>query len=133
MTDTLAHLPWTQIGLVGGAFIVIYAWLQAFHRTGRATGTITKIVSRPGAEGHHTDVPLITFNAGGRRYSFIPSLVVRGDAKRTRVGRKVTVAYNPANPEDAEVATPARLYLPPVVASVIYGAFLCYVLIFARR
>ena len=128
MTDALAHIPWVQVGVAGGALIVAYAWLRAFHRTGRATGTVTKIVTRPGTEGDSTDVPLVTFTVGGRRYSFMPSLVLPGEAKPTSIGRKVAVAYNPENPEDAEVAAPYRRYLSPVVVSVIYGAFLYYVL-----
>jgi hypothetical protein len=124
VTEVLANIPWTQVGIVGGALVVVYAWLQAFHRTGRATGTVTKIVTRPGPEGDPTDVPLITFTVGGRRYSFLPSLVMPGEAKPKSIGRKVAVAYNPANPEDAEVAVPYRLYLPPIVVTVISVAFL---------
>lgn len=115
-----------QIGLAFGALIVIWAWLQATARTGRATGEVTRITTRPGPEGAETRVPVITFVVDGERHSFEPSLVWLGEARTGRIGTKVPVAFNPHDPKDAEIAVAWRLYLPPVVATVLYGAFVLW-------
>jgi len=120
------NLPWTQIGLGFGALIVAYAWLQFFQRSARAIGTITKIVTRHSGSSGYTKVPEINFIAGGTRHTFQPSLVLLGDANEKRIGTAVPVAYNPANPQDAEIATPVRRYLKPIIPTIIYLAFLYF-------
>lgn len=120
------NIPWGQLISGLGALIVAYAWLQFFHRSARAIGTITKIVTRHSEASGYTKVPEITFTAGDTKYTFQPSLVTFKDADKKRIGTAVPVAYNPANPQDAEIATPFRLYLTPIVPTVIYLAFLYF-------
>ncbi|MGE0884107.1 MAG: DUF3592 domain-containing protein [Blastocatellales bacterium] len=121
-------LPWVKIGIGFGALIVVYAWLQAFHRKGRAIGTITEITTRPGADNTTSEVPVITFRVGETSYSFQPSLVLYGETRRNRIGLAVPVAYNRDNPKDAEIATPVRRFLSPVIVTVLYGIFIYLVI-----
>ena len=116
-------IQWVQIAAGVGALIVIYAWLSVFQRTGRAGGTVTKIVTRV-IRRQLSPVPVITFTVEEKKYSFQPSLVVIGEATQKRIGAKVAVAYNPSNPNEAEIATWYRLYLPPVVVTALYAGFL---------
>jgi hypothetical protein len=118
------NIPWGQLISAFGALIVAYAWLQFFQRSARAIGTITKIVTRHSGSSGYTKVPEINFIAGGAKHTFQPSLVILGDADEKRIGTAVPVAYNPANPQDAEIATPVRRYLKPIIPTIIYLAFL---------
>jgi len=122
-------IPWLKIGIAFGALIVVYAWLQAFHRKGRAIGTITGITTRPGTDNTISEVPVITFRVGKKSYSFQPGLVLYGETRRNRVGMAVPVAYNRDNPKDAEIATPVRRFLAPVIVTVLYAVFLYLVFV----
>ena len=42
---------------------------------------------------------------------------------RKSIGRKVNVAYNPSDPNDAEVASAVRLYLGPLIVTALYAAY----------
>lgn len=53
-------------------------------------------------------------------------LITSFDAGRLEVGAKVSVAYDPDDPESADCAEPWRLYAGPVIATVLYGAVLYY-------
>lgn len=121
-------ISWLDAFLGFGLLIVIAAWLQTFQRTGRAEGTIVRIVSRPGPEGDETSVPEIAFRVDDAEYRFQPTLVLPGESGKRARGRKVSVAYNPDDPSDADVANYYRLFLPPVVATVCYAAFVIYLL-----
>ena len=111
-------LTW-QIALVAlGALIVVYAWLQAIERRGRAIGKIIKIES-----DDETSAPVISFSVDGLRYEFRPTLVLRSEGKKSAIGKEVRVAYNPRNPHDAEIATPMRRYLPAIIATIAYASF----------
>lgn len=117
-------IPWLKIFLAIGGLAVGYAWLQLLHRTSRAIGTITGITTRSGTDGTISKVPVITYRVGKKSYTFTPSLVLYGEARESRIGTAVPVAYNPSNPEDAEIATAFRRYFPPVFVTVIYSFFL---------
>ncbi len=117
-------IPWLKIFLAIGGLAVGYAWLQLLHRTSRAIGTITGIGTRSGVEGTVYKVPVITYHVGKKSYTFSPSLVLYGEARESRIGSAVPVAYNPSNPEDAEIATPFRRYFSPVFVTLLYCFFL---------
>ena len=107
-----------------GALLVVYVWLQAFDRKGRAIGTVTKIekASEPG----ELDSPVVTFRVEGRNYSFSPGMVLWFEAKKKRIGMQVRVAYNPNDPSDAEIASAFRSYFGAIVVTLVYGGFIYF-------
>jgi hypothetical protein len=116
-------ITWSEVVAVVGGAITVGAWLQTLARTGRAVGTIIKIETRSGPDGDATSVPLIEFRVKGTKYSFQPGLVLPGESKKKSIGRKVNVAYNPSDPNDAEVASAVRLYLGPLIVTALYAAY----------
>jgi hypothetical protein len=121
-------IPIKEIVLIVGLMLVIYTWLQTFQRKGRATGTITKIAYTFGrvSGGRRSRQPEIAFKVDGQEYTFFPSIVTFLDRQEKKVGSQVPVAYNPANPKDAEIAVPWRLYASPVILTALYGVFLWF-------
>jgi hypothetical protein len=95
------------------------AWLKVLGRRGRAKGVISGF---EWMDGNDTDVkvPRIQFEVNGNKYSFLPSTYVRGDYDPRRIGTNVEVAYNPSNPGDADLASGARTYGPPIVLTASY-------------
>ena len=107
--------------VIFGFILVVYTWAQTRQRRGRAPGVISEIrydSSRAGVrKSHH---PVITFTVDGREYTFTPSITTILDTRQSNVGAPVTVAFNPANPKEAELATPWRLYTPPALLTVLF-------------
>ena len=48
------------------------------------------------------------------------------DLGRLEVGAKVAIAYDPDDPQSADLAEPWRLYSGPVVATLLYAAVVYY-------
>jgi hypothetical protein len=119
-------MPLREIILIVGLMLVVYTWVRVFQRNGRATGTITKIAYTFGRlrTGRRSHQPEITFKVGSQDYTFFPSVVTFLDRQEKKVGTQVPVAYNPTNPQDAEIAIPWRMYASPVILTVIYGVIL---------
>lgn len=112
-----------EIALAVGFFIVAMSWIKALGRKGRATGTI-KGFEWAGQKGMRVKKPRIQFQVETTEYSFLPSVYVKGDYDESRIGSEVEIAYNPSNPKDADLASPARTYGPPIVLSILYCVFL---------
>jgi hypothetical protein len=113
-----------EVLIAFGAVIVLWAWFQAFDRNGRAVGTIVRITRRCGPDGDDMAAPEIAFDVEGTKYTIQPSLVLPSEASRKSIGRKLCVAYNPDDPADADVASPARLYLPGAIVTALYSGYL---------
>ena len=64
---------------------------------------------------------LLTRLAGGGSTSF--------DLGRLEVGAKVAVAYDPDDPQSADLTESWRLYSGPVVATLLYAAVVYYALL----
>jgi hypothetical protein len=109
-----------------GALLIAYAWLEVLDRRGRAVGTIIGITTRYGVEGDEITVPEVAFTVDDVPYSFLPTMSVAPEAKKRGIGVTVPVAYNPDNPDDADVVSPLGLYLPTGVATLFYALWVCW-------
>jgi hypothetical protein len=116
-------MPVGDLIIIFGFMLVVYTWAQTRQRRGGAPGVISEIrygSSRAGVrKSHH---PVITFTVDGRDYTFTPSIITILDTRQNNVGAPVTVAFNPANPTEAELAAPWRLYAPPVLLTALFAA-----------
>ena len=109
-----------------GALLVIAAWVQAFRRSGRTEGTITGIVKSKDSDDRSILAPVISYKVNGKKYSFEGWMWITRRSASRQVGRKVRVAFDPANPEKGEIATPFRLYFGQIVLTAGYGMLLYF-------
>ena len=116
-------------GVVAGlglAFVTL-GWWRVLQRRCRATGTVTR---RPPRRDHiDTASTEITFEVEGRLIRFTPSVITNFDVGRLELGAKVRVAYDPADPANADLADPWRRYSGPVLVTLLYLAALYYLFV----
>ena len=117
-------MPVRGIVLGLGLAFVALLWWRVLQRRGRATGTVTGRAPR----AHHVETAstAITFEVGGRAYTFQPSVITSFDVGRLELGAKVPVAYDPDDPDSADLAEPWRLYAGPAIATLLYAVVLYY-------
>jgi hypothetical protein len=108
---------------LGLAFVAL-GWWRVFQRRGRATGTVTAR-PRPGSR-LKSGATEVTFEVGGKAYTFRPSVGTSLDAGSLEMGARVTVAYDPGDPASADLAEPWRMYSMPVIVTALYLAVAWY-------
>jgi Protein of unknown function (DUF3592) len=115
-------MPIRGIVLGLGLAFVALGWWRVLQRRGRATGTVT--ARPPRASRIRTASTGVTFQVGRTSYTFHPSVITNFDVGKLEVGAKVPVAYDPDDPQSADLAEPWRLYAGPVIATLLYAAVL---------
>lgn len=89
----------------------IYFWMRVFRFRARATGRISHVVWESHSEEHRrSPYPVIVFSVGDNEVTFHSRISFRGDSGG--IGKEVVVAYDPEEPNNAEIAY--RMYLVPI-------------------
>lgn len=108
---------------LGLAFVAL-AWWRVLQRRGRATGTVT--ARPPRSSRIQTASTAVTFQVDGRSYTFHPSVITSLDVGKLELGATVPVAYDPDDPDSADLAEPWRMYAGPAIATALYATVLYF-------
>lgn len=96
-----------------GAYAGYVSW--KLQTNGEKTeGTVVRLNEQSDSEGGCcTYVPIVEFEAGGRAYSFEDGTA--SDPPAYRVGERVPVLYDPADPETAQIDKWSERWLFPIL------------------
>ncbi|MBL8103669.1 MAG: DUF3592 domain-containing protein [Anaerolineales bacterium] len=107
-----------------GAYAASISWkLQTAGQT--TTGTVTRLEESKTSEGYCCMyTPVVEFNANGQTYAFENGSA--SDSIDYKVGSDVTVRYDPANPNTAQIDNVIERWLFPVliIPSMIFTALI---------
>ncbi len=86
----------------------------------RAQGSVVDVVTRVDSDGDTTYAPVVEFTAAnGRRYEFTNS--TSNNPSPYKIEQRVTVLYDPTNPINVRIDSPADLWILPFVFMLIGG------------
>lgn len=109
--------------LVYGGGWELFWWLRAGGRLRRAPGVI---IGGEGSDGER--VPVVRFTTDDGEVVTVVSAVA--GRREPRVGRRVTVAYNPVQPRQADIAKVRILLLWLAPVFIVGGLAMVYYMIF---
>lgn len=105
--------------LIGSVFLVIgagFGWFSwsLLSVAQRAEGTVVRLVSNQALDYDHSSVaPVVEFHIEGERHEFRSWLST--SPPQFDVGEKVTVLYDPRDPQHARIESFVTLWLFPVI------------------
>jgi hypothetical protein len=103
------------LALLGGAVWTYFSQARKMESRSVVAGTVVELAEGVGAAGHASMFyPVVAFTASsGEKIKFRTDFGSR-PAGYT-VGQNVTVRYDPADPQQAEIESPVNLWLVPII------------------
>lgn len=99
--------------LIGVSAAISFSKYQFINRATKAEGTIINIVERRSSDSNNsTYAPVVTFRTNNLEHTFTSSV---STSSRPLIGEKVTVLYDPADPNDAAIDSVTTLWFFPLI------------------